>query len=206
MGEAQKVNPFAEVASRAVKADTSPKPIRVLVDKLRLAVYAPTTVEAFADTVAGVRSSRVGKSRRGDPRAQAWTKPPKHEGGVYYQCDKPGVLTGNSCLCIAEFNPQKLDDEGLEQLATTFRAWGVQDAKTLFVDRYDAAFDYIMPRHHAMLDDPGRLLDMYGIGRRGPQTERTGYRSGSKLRAQIYDKTAERSGSGEKVVKDLTRF
>ncbi|MGB3468667.1 MAG: hypothetical protein WBA74_25505, partial [Cyclobacteriaceae bacterium] len=42
--------------------------------------------------------------------------------------------------------------------------------------------------------------------RRGPQTERTGYRSGSKLRAQIYDKTAERSGSGEKVVKDLTRF
>ena len=206
VGEAQKVNLFANPAPKVARAVSSPQLVRVVCDKLRLSSYVRITPDEFADTVHDARSSRVGKSRRGVPRAQVWTKPPKVEGGIYYQLDLPPYLPSGRGLAVAEFNPQKLGDEGWASLGVTLRAWGVEDPGRLYVERYDAAFDYLEPRHHVMLDDPARLLDMFGIGRRGPQTERTGYRSGSKLRAQVYDKSAERMRVGDKCVANLTRF
>lgn len=102
---------------------------------------------------------------------------------------------------VVEFNPNKVFGDNLQFLTNWFvprAGWGWSD---WWVERHDVAFDYAAPRHVFALDDPSRKLDMFGVGPTGPETERTGYRRGSKLRAQVYDKGAE-NGTGEL----LTRF
>ena len=115
-------------------------------------------------------------------------------------------MPSGALLVTAEFNPQQLDRDGWAALCASLRALGIDDPGTLYVDRYDAAFDYLSPRHNLLLDDRTKMMDMFGIGPRGPQTERTGYRKGSDLKAQLYDKTAEWRGKGCDASMDVVRF
>lgn len=209
-GEAQKVNLRPDPLHRVRNADPSCRVLAVDVDKLRLSFYSSVTVEAFGDAVVGALSSKVGLGRqRGRmvvPRCQAWTKPPKVEGGVYWQCDRHDVLPSSACLVAAEFNPQKLEDDQWDKLGASLRALGVEDVGSVYVDRYDGCVDYAARREALLLDDRRRLMDMFGIGRKGPETERTGFRAGSRLRAQLYDKTAERRSKGYDAVDGVVRF
>ena len=210
VGEAQETNLQTIRRLKRLRADTSPQLVGVVVDKLRLSFYSSISPEDLPACVMGLNKHRLGFARRvGDqavPRCKAWTKPPRVEGGVYYQCDKLPFLPSGSSLIVAEFNPAKLDDAGWAFFGATLAKMGVTDPDTLFVDRYDAAFDYLAPRPHLMLSDMRRVMDLFGVSRNGPETERTGFRRGSDLRSQLYDKTAERASTGSQCVKDLTRF
>lgn len=152
---------------------------------------------------------RVGKGRkRGDVqpiRAQAWTRPPGEEGGVYFELQDDGRGSA-TCRLVAEFNPAKVDDAEMLALGVTLRALGVDAADRLWVERVDGAVDYGAPRRALLLDDRVRLADHFGVGPWGPETERTGYRKGSRLKFQLYDKSAERKAAGVDTREHVTRF
>lgn len=206
--EAQKLNLNPQPRYRLAKPDVPL--IGVILDKLRLGFYTPRSCDTFADGLPGLASTKLGRGRRRGSvtpkRCQAWTKGPKVEGGVYWQCDEQPGLPSGSSYAVCEFNPQKLTGEGWQDLRESLRLLGVADPGSLYVDRYDAAFDYRAQREHLLLDDRRRLLDMFGVSRKGPETERTGYRHGSLLRAQLYDKTRERRSKGEDCEAGVVRF
>jgi len=206
--DAQKLNPHRSPRYRAANPDLPI--IGLQVDKLRLGFYSSTPCTDFAASVVALVSSRLGQGpRRGNMRPlqfRGWTKPHRVEGGVYWQADQQLSMPSGSSYVVCEFNPQKLDGDQWQALRDSLAALGVTDVRSVFVERYDAAFDYCSPRHNVILDDRRRLVDMFGVGRKGPQTERTGFRKGSPLKAQLYDKTRERRDKGVDGRDNVSRF
>ena len=179
------------------------------VDKLRLGAWVRVAPKELGERVWGCENSYVQKGRkRVDVQpavGKAWTKGQGEPGGVYLQITDDG-LSGSRRL-VVEFNPAKLDDVGWGGLGLTLRKLGVLESlRGVWVDRVDAAFDWEAPRCSLVLDDRQRLADHFGVGRQGPQTERTGFRRGSKLKHQLYDKTAERRAAGADARANVTRY
>jgi hypothetical protein len=104
---------------------------------------------------------------------------------------------------VVQFNPAKLDAVGQSLLR---EVWSVVGFDRLFVEEFHAAFDYDVPRRAVLLDDRKRKGDAFGIGAKGAESWRTGYRKGSMLRQQVYDKTAERRAAGADARGHVTRF
>lgn len=176
------------------------------VDKLRLGAWVDCSIESFRSHVFGAHSGTVGKGRRrgsvSTVVAKVWTAPPGVEGGVYWQLTDEGRA---SRRLVCEFNPAKSDS--VAPVVMTLRSLGVPPSlRGVWVDRVDAAFDFGGPRRAFVLDDRSRLADLFSVGPAGAQTERTGFRRGSRLKFQLYDKTAERQSAGADVRADVTRF
>jgi hypothetical protein len=116
------------------------------------------------------------------------------------------VEDSSSAYLVVEYNPQKVTAPNQVGLGMTLAALGLSPAG-LFVERYDAAFDYPLPRGYLLLDDRRRDPDLFKVGPGGPQTERTGFTPGSRLKFQLYDKRAERQSAGVEIEAPfLTRF
>jgi hypothetical protein len=107
---------------------------------------------------------------------------------------------------VVEYNPQKVTEPNQVGLGMSLGALGLPPAH-LFVERYDPALDIPLPRGYLLLDDRRRNPDLFEVGPEGPQTERTGFRRGSRLKCQLYDKRAERAAAGVDIdAPYLTRF
>jgi hypothetical protein len=116
------------------------------------------------------------------------------------------VEGASSAYLVVEYNPQKVTEANQIGLGMSLATLGLSPAG-LFVERYDPAVDYPLPRGYLLLDDRRRNPDLFEVGPGGPQTERTGFRHGSRLKFQLYDKRAEREAAGVEVeVPFLTRF
>lgn len=104
------------------------------------------------------------------------------------------------------FNPQKVLPSAL-RLVGWFAGRVGWRLPTVWVERYDAAVDWEVHRGVLLLDATRHKTDALGMVAYGPETERLGYRKGSRLRVQVYDKTAERAaaGHGEETPGFLTR-
>lgn len=181
------------------------------VDKLRLGAWVRVQPAKLGEHVWGCHNFYVQKGlRRGGVQpmvGKAWTAAPGEPGGVYIQLTDDGRCS--SRRLVVEFNPAKMDEDvGWYGLGVTLRKLGVPASlRGVWVDRVDAAFDWEAPRCALFLDDRHRMADFFGLGPRGPQTERTGFRRGSRRKFQLYDKTAERKASGAGDVRaDVTRF
>lgn len=176
----------------------------VLCDKLRLTVVAPPSrapEQWFPEpdnflgggVVFGPKAGR----RRGVNACVVYPRVlggrPGDHGVVHAEVkayeDGPAYLT-------VEFSPSKVTDFAVRSLAEWLAAAGVRPFREWYVDRYDVAFDYVCPRKYLVIDDPHRKLDLFGVGRLGPETERTGFRRGSEFKCQLYDKGAERASKG----------
>lgn len=191
--------------------------ISLCVDKLSLGSWVTVSPGLASSRIVGVVNSKVGAGRkqgnRSVERASVWTTAPKVEGGVYYQLDRVDGAAG--VRLKVEFNPAKMLPAGWTCLRESLAGLGVPDISRMWVNRYDAAFDYQSRRQRLILDDRRRDLDMFRCRATGPQTERTGFTRGSVLKAQLYDKTAERaaalgkasiSGDAPDADKRVTRF
>jgi hypothetical protein len=122
---------------------------------------------------------------------------------VYFQVNAiEGMSTHNA---VAEFNPAKMGLSDWNSLAMTLGIQGV-DFDRVWVERVDAAFDYSIVRRALVLDDRKRKSDFFSAGASGPETQRTGFRRGSRLKQQLYDKTAERRSAGMDVRGIVSRF
>jgi hypothetical protein len=130
---------------------------------------------------------------------------PTHPGVVYWQIDQsPTRMISGASKLIVEFNPAKLTRGDLHLVAGGLKT--LAGASRVVVERYDFAMDYALPRGLLTLDDRGREMDCFGVGVSGPQTERTGFRKGSKLKLQLYDKRAELAVRGVTLDEDRARF
>jgi hypothetical protein len=115
-----------------------------------------------------------------------------------------GQFSSGSVRLAVELNPAKLSEGDWEAIRASLLALGVRRP---WVERFDFAIDYRVPRGLLVLDDRSRAMDCFGLGAAGPETERTGFRKGSKLKLQLYDKRAERMAkAGVDLGEDCTRF
>lgn len=209
VGEHQKLN--LQTIPRHVQVSPFIPLAGVLLDKLRLSAYVSHKCEQLGDLLPELHSYRVVKGRRRGNfqplQFRGWTKPPKSDGGVYVQLEQcPSLPSGQNMLTV-EFNPQKLSSMDWDQLVTYLGRLGLVDIGSMYVDRYDVAFDYLVQRRYLCLDDRTRKLDMFGVGPTGPETERTGFRRHSDLKAQLYDKSEERRSAGSEDKRgDVVRF
>ena len=209
VGERQKLN--LQTIPRHVQVSPFVPLAGVLLDKLRLSAYVSHKCEEVGPLLPELRSYRVAKARKRGHfqplQFRGWTKPPKSDGGVYVQVEELGSLPSGKNMLTVEFNPQKLNSLEWDQLVTYLYRLGVPDIGGMYVDRYDVAFDYLVKRRYLCLDDRTRKLDMFGVGPAGPETERTGFRRHSDLKAQLYDKTEERRSAGSEDKRgDVVRF
>ena len=180
----------------------------IVCDKLRLGAWIlGLEPENLRECVWGCANGYVVKGRRRghiQPRVgKAFTEARGVEGMVYFELRDDGLSM--SRRLVVEFNPVKLDEGQWRALGLSLRALGV-DLGKMWVDRTDGAIDYHAARRVLLLDDRQRLADHFGCGPNGPETERTGFRRGSRLKFQLYDKTAERRAKGVDTVADVTRF
>lgn len=212
-GTAQKVNLRSRARRGLGFSEHGRRPVdtfraSISCDKLRLGAwvlgFGPDELQG---RVFGCVNSRVGWGRRRGhvkPRvAKAWSEAPGVEGGVFFQLTDDGL--SQSRRLVVEFNPAKMSDSQIWGLAASFRLMGLNLSR-FWLERVDGAIDYRAPRRVLVLDDRQRLADHFGCGPNGPETERTGFRRGSRLKFQLYDKTAERQAKGADAPADITRF
>ena len=194
--------------SRHNRSLNPPHPlVGVDLDKLRLWGLTDVKLEDASEHVYGCQASRIVNGRRRgafQPRTfKAWTESPGVEGGIYVQLQD---VRTHSRELVVEFNPAKMSDVQYKSLLYTLQAFGITDLGSMVVERYDVAFDYQCDRSLLLLDDRVRLMDLFGCGRKGPETERTGFRRGSREKHQLYDKTAERRSKGCDARENITRY
>ena len=202
---AQKVNPEGRGGPPQV-------PVDLKCDKLRLGGWAQVPVSQVDELqncfLGGFQWQHVGRGRNRGPRkvtelTAGLFAPRGEEGAGWLRCQ--WVEGAPAAYLVVEYNPQKVDPIRQRYLGTALAAMDL-DPKGLFVDRFDAAMDYPLPRGYLLLDDPHRNPDLFEVGSEGPQTERTGYRRNSRLKFQLYDKSAERKAAGAEAPDCLTRF
>lgn len=100
-----------------------------------------------------------------------------------------------------EFSPFRQSPGAMAVIGTMLRG------RKVWVERCDVAFDLRGVERCRLRLDPGRMkLDHIGMTPRGPETERVGFRKGSKRKAQLYDKRAERLARGVEVADPWVRF
>lgn len=193
---------------RLAGMDQKPVPLlhRVSLDKLRV-VWVTTAGPECLESV-WCRSNLYPARPTGyggrTLKARAWSGDRGDEGVVYYEHRR--VEGGRLGTILVEFNPCKVDVLGQWGICHWLRSLNLKPWMG-WVERFDVAIDYVAGRSTLLLDDPVRLSDRFGCGPKGCETERTGFRAGSRLRLQLYDKAAERSSRGfEGVAAGLTRF
>lgn len=195
VGYASKTNLIRRGWSHDRGQPPEPIPIQSLhCDKLAIGTWLLIPPRMAEPLISGLFNAKHGQGRRRGHkrvyRSQYWTAPPKSEGGIYTQIEV-GDGDSSSKLRI-EYNPAKMTTESWNHLHTTLKNLRITDPRAMWIDRYDAAFDYQVRRRQVILDDRKRKVDNLECGPWGPETERSGYRRGSLLKAQIYDKIAER--------------
>jgi len=181
--------------------------VTICCDKLRLRQWKPCgfTLKQFGeDTIPFTdyyqKRGRNQGRRHVKHEIGHWFGRRGDEGNVWLRCTEGEIVDS----ITVEFNPQKV--------ARMFQPalWAALDAISprgdWLVDRYDIAINYPVHRSLLLLDDPTRKADLFSIRPRGPETERTGYRKGSKLKASLYWKTGERKAKGQQTDGDVTRF
>jgi len=178
----------------------------VYLDKLRLEFASTCAGDLLAD-VPGIQNIHVGAGlRRGSyavRKTTGWIGDRFAEGVVYFQV---GQIEGaGTCHVVVEFNPRKVAASVAAGVGRWLRRVS-HDILAVWVRRYDVAIDYRASRPVLLLDDVSRKSDRYGCGPHGCETERTGYRIGSKTRFQLYDKRAERRARGGDDPGDVVRF
>ena len=188
---------------------TSYPVLSVHLDKLRLTCWVQGVSPGdLRERVLGAHGSKVRRGRNFGAREvtveQVWNSPPRSDGGVYFEL-RSGEGPMSSRLVI-EFNPAKVTSSDWLAVAGAAVLCGVSLPDRLFVERYDVAFDFDAPRRVLLLDDRKRLADHFNVGAFGPQTERTGYRKGSPIKHQLYDKSAERQAKGADCRYGVTRY
>lgn len=182
----------------------------VLLDKLRVSCWTMADPDQLVSSVFGLSNKRTGKGRRiGDFQPlvwEAWSGERGADGVVYYRItDVPGMVASSSRRVSVEFNPQKIAPVFQEPIGEWLRAAG-GSPESVWVERFDAAFDYTGPRGACVLDDPQRKSDRFECDHWGCESERSGYRRGSKMKFQVYDKTAERAAAGVELPDPVVRF
>lgn len=188
-------------------------PVTVKCDKLRLGGWLhcpPDKAETIGQKLwGGFTWSRHAEGRRRGPRRVM-----ELSGGLFGPRGEDGsawlrvqwVEGAPSAYLTVEYNPQKVTESNQVGLGMSL-AWLGLPPGGLYVERYDPALDIPLPRGYLLLDDRRRNPDLFEVGPEGPQTERTGFRKGSRLKFQLYDKGAERASAGVEIeVPYLTRF
>jgi hypothetical protein len=183
--------------------------VGIKLDKLRLSGSTMVPGEAFCRHIWGLTSNGVKRTRNFGTRAtiRNWGTSgaePRTPGVIYWQHDERegGIVHA----FVVEFNPQKLDPEGWSSLRRSLAELGVSDPGVLWVERYDGAVGFNVPRSLLLLHDPVRKSDHFSVGTCGPETERTGFRKGSRIKHQLYDKRAEAESRGDASGDELTRY
>lgn len=183
-------------------------PLTPILDKLRLSAPLPEEWDPeklSEQTLGGIDGWKARRQRNwGRSEVTDWAGSLLAAGDTSVWVRVRCVVGHPPQLCV-EFNPAKLTAYELQSVGLFLWTHGA-DPDSVWVDRYDVAFDYRVPRPLLMLDDRLRCMDTFGIGPCGPQTARTGFRKGSRLKAQLYDKGAERASKGVHVDGDVTRF
>ncbi len=188
-------------------------PVTLKCDKLRLGGWLNCPISE-AHTIGQRVWGGLTWSRQSDGRRRGSRSVVELSGGLFEPRGEEGsgwlrvqwVEGSSSAYLVVEYNPQKVTEANQIGLGMSLALLGLSPTG-LFVDRYDLAVDYPLPRGYLVLDDRRRKPDLFELGPEGPQTERTGFRPGSKLKCQLYDKRAEREAAGVEIEAPyLTRF
>jgi len=179
-------------------------------DKLRLAATCCGLSSLDDFPILGGLSA-VGRRRcrnQGDRASWRWYGHAFQSRGVDGACVVHlDCVEGQSSVLSLIFNPNKVGPADQVELGRVLARLGVDPSgETCYVDEYAMAFDYPVERRRLLLDSGTCVADQFGLTATGPQTERVGFRKGSRLRVQLYDKSAERASVGESTGGPVTRF
>ena len=192
------------------KTNLQPEPVRVLIDRLRLASWVTPKIdpEDLLRTIFGFvayKPRRVNRGNRTVTLHQAFDSPSGTPGGVYYAME-PSRGPAGSYLLTVEFNPQKT----LQAIQSRLRSWLTACGcpyESMYVDRVDLAFDYLESRDSfTVIAAPRRKANLWVAGGSGVETIKYAH-TDDRVGATCYDKRKEiLDNSDEELAHDLTRY